>query len=240
MDGYTVEQVAAGDVVFCEGDAAKVAYLLLSGRVALSRETDSGTIILSEHGERQIFGEAAVVEECDRDCMAQMVEDGQLVTIGADMLNAQLEQSPPIVRTIVRSLVSQVLRANARLSPEQDRDLFLAAAHLLYQMNLAARADGTHSLPYERAMKTMSIVLSRSIPEIDIVLGIFADLKLIGFTHHGNKAPHLTFLVQDGFLGKALRHHDETAGKALSAGRSELVLVPAGAECDTQETNNDD
>jgi CRP-like cAMP-binding protein len=237
MDGYSVEQKAAGDVVFREGDVAKVAYLLLSGRVALSRETESGTIELGEFGERQIFGEVAVVEECDRDCTAQMIDDGQLVPIGAEMLNAQLEQSPPMVRTIVRSLVSQVLLANQRVAPTADRNLFLAATHLLYQMNLAARADGTQSLPYDRAMKTMTTVLTRSVPEIDMVLSVFSDLNLIAFTHRANKPPQLTFLVQDGFLGKALRHYDETGGALpLGAEAADSAAEPAEPTADLQET----
>lgn len=212
MEGFNVRSMATGDLVFQEGEAADSAFLVLSGRVALARETEHGTIPLAVFGDRQIFGEVAVIDEGQRDCLAQAIEDGQIVPIPAQTLQAQLEQSPPMIRTIVRSLVTQLSRAQQRLQPEQDRNLFLATAHLLYQMAIALKADGTNSLPLERAMRVLTTVLGRSAPEVEAVLETFDDLRLIGWTTAGTRMPHLTFLVQDGFLGKALRHYDETGG----------------------------
>jgi CRP-like cAMP-binding protein len=213
MDGYSVRPVTTGEVVFREGEPAEAAYLLLSGRVALSRETEHGTIPLAEFGDRQVFGEVAVIEACQRDATAYMLDGGEIVPIPPEQLAAQLEQSPPLIRTIVRSLVGQLVRAQQRLQPEQDRSLYLAAAHLLYQMNIALSADATTSLPYARAMTTLTTVLGRSVPEIEAVLSIFTDLNLIGFDMRGRQQPHLKFLVQEGFLGKALRHYDLMGGE---------------------------
>jgi CRP-like cAMP-binding protein len=212
MDGYNVRPVATGEVVFRQGDVAAEAYLLLEGRVALSRETEHGTIPLAEFGDRQVFGEVAILDACDRDATAQMLADGQIVPIAPDVLQAQLDQAPPLIRTIVRSLVGQLVRAQAKLQPAQDRQLYLAMAHLLYQMNIALTADKATGMPYERAMNVLTTVLGRSVPEIEAVLTVFADLHLIDWDFRSHAVPHLRFLVQEGFLGKSLRHYDLMGG----------------------------
>lgn len=221
MDGYAVTSVSAGEVVYREGEPADTAYLLLSGRVALSRETAHGTVPLAEFSNRQVFGEVAVLEACDRDATAYMVDGGDLVPIPPATLAAQLAQSPPLIRTIVHSLVGQLVRAQQRLQPQADRQLFLAAAHLLYQMNIALTADGATSLPYPRAMTVLTTVLGRTAPEIEAVLDQFLDLNLVAFDLRARPAPHLKFLVQEGFLGKALRHYDQMIAQAGGAAPEE-------------------
>jgi CRP-like cAMP-binding protein len=87
--------VNAGEFLFREGDVADVAYIVLSGKIALSEsndghETDAGTV---EAG--RAFGELALFDaQTLRQHTAHALEDTVVSTVSPEEFNASLSQCP--------------------------------------------------------------------------------------------------------------------------------------------------
>lgn len=104
-----VEQIehAAGAAIFHEGDPGEDLYLVVRGRVAIER----GGVRLAELGEREFFGDLAVLDHQPRSADAICVEDAQLLRLrGADLRELMVTR-PPIVKGILEVLVRR-LRAD--------------------------------------------------------------------------------------------------------------------------------
>lgn len=72
-------KLASGDIIFREGDASDVAYVIESGRVEIFRETSSGehqSLAMLKVG--QMFGEMGPMDGAPRTASARAVGDVQL------------------------------------------------------------------------------------------------------------------------------------------------------------------
>ena len=90
--------LAAGDVVFEEGEAGPFAYLIVAGRVALFLRRDGVEVPIAEHGAGEIFGEMAILSADARTASARAIEDCVLVPVSAEQIQHRLLQTDPILR----------------------------------------------------------------------------------------------------------------------------------------------
>lgn len=107
-----LEQVehGAGATIFHEGDPGEDLYLVVRGRVAI----EGGGRRVAELGEREFFGDLAVLDHQPRSADAVCVEDSQLLRLrGADLRELMVTR-PPIVEAIVRVLVRRLRDAGQR------------------------------------------------------------------------------------------------------------------------------
>jgi CRP-like cAMP-binding protein len=107
-------EVAAGSLIFQEGDYGDCLYIILGGSVRIHR----GARELAILGRLESFGEMAVLDGSPRSASATAVEDSTMIKIDRDQFLDLLRSSPEILQRIVRLLLARIRKTNDKLSSD--------------------------------------------------------------------------------------------------------------------------
>lgn len=132
--GARETHVAAGDLILTEGEVGEAFYIILEGRVQISKFLELGTQrLLNELQRGQFFGEMALIEEAPRMASAYALQATTLLVITRQDFQDLLTHSMPASLTIMRSVVKRFREAD-RLAigelREKNRELARAYAEL--------------------------------------------------------------------------------------------------------------
>lgn len=103
----------AGDVIFYEGDAEKVLYKILSGKITIYGaygRAQQREIAVLEKG--QCFGEMAILENAPRSATAVAVEDTHLMCYHEEILALFVKQNTAFFMDLLRSLSLRLRNTN--------------------------------------------------------------------------------------------------------------------------------
>jgi diguanylate cyclase len=117
--------LAAGDVVFREGDAPTTAFLIESGRVEIFTDRNGEQVRLATLGSGDLLGEVAVIDDAARTATAIATESCVLLSIDRAAIGERLQQADPIVRSL---LEGQLRRYRGALAAMQGRSDDIEAA----------------------------------------------------------------------------------------------------------------
>ena len=117
----TEETHAAGTKIFQHGDAGDKLYLILDGKVRISREVPGmGEEALAVLGPGQVFGEMALLDESARSADARVHERCRVLAIPKDgfddLLFLHKDLAYEVLWSIVRLLVSRLRETNDKLT----------------------------------------------------------------------------------------------------------------------------
>lgn len=115
LDAGEIKQVAAGDVLLKEGDAADFAVLVLTGELEVFIERDGHQFVLTEAGPGTILGELALLCGIPRSASARATADSTV-----------LEWDDETLRTLLlrdRSLAQRIFRETLRTLVEKEQEL---------------------------------------------------------------------------------------------------------------------
>jgi len=115
------ETHAVGTKIFQHGDAGDKLYLILEGRVRISREVAGmGEEALAVLGPGHVFGEMALLDESPRSADARVHERCRLLVIPKDgfddLLFLHKDLAFEVLWNIVRLLVSRLRQTNDKLT----------------------------------------------------------------------------------------------------------------------------
>jgi CRP-like cAMP-binding protein len=108
FEGFTLEQLrllafgaeratlAADRKLYREDDEADSAYVIISGRIVLYRETDSARSPIGSVGPGAILGELALVADTRRLTSASAAEDSEVLRLNRRMFRRILEEYPDV------------------------------------------------------------------------------------------------------------------------------------------------
>ncbi|MFM8782062.1 MAG: cyclic nucleotide-binding domain-containing protein, partial [Gemmatimonadota bacterium] len=82
-DGIVTREVAAGEVIFSEGDTADFACLVLSGRFEALQWDDGGVRVLGASGQGTFVGELGVLENAPRAATVRALEPSTVLVLSA-------------------------------------------------------------------------------------------------------------------------------------------------------------
>lgn len=141
----TPVEVKAGQVIIRQGDAGDFYYIIKSGRVGVSRksETDGKVVVLSELKEGDGFGEEALVSGAPRNANVIALTDATLMRLTKHDFDGLLRQ--PLVKLVSLPEAQQMVRAGAglidvRTEDEFHRGAIKGAANVpLYLLRLKAK-----------------------------------------------------------------------------------------------------
>ncbi len=106
----------AGQIVFEEGDIGDEMYLIYSGRVKIfKRGKNREEMVLSELGEKDYFGEMALLDDAPRSASAMVLEPTVLSVLTREKLYTIIYEKPEIAIEVCRILSSRLRDANDRL-----------------------------------------------------------------------------------------------------------------------------
>ncbi len=117
----TEESHALGTKIFQHGDAGDKLYLILEGRVRISREVPGmGEAALAVLGPGQVFGEMALLDESPRSADARVHERCRLLAIPKDgfddLLFLHKDLAYEVLWSIVRMLVGRLRETTDKLT----------------------------------------------------------------------------------------------------------------------------
>ena len=115
------ETHAAGTKIFQHGDAGDKLYLILEGRVRISRDVPGmGEEALAVLGPGQVFGEMALLDESPRSADARVHERCRLLAIAKDgfddLLFLHKDLAYEVLWSIVRMLVARLRETTEKLT----------------------------------------------------------------------------------------------------------------------------
>jgi CRP-like cAMP-binding protein len=103
--GYrTTRELAAGAVVFREGDSGKEMYGVLSGAVELK----AGSNVLATLGPGDTFGEMALVDDSPRSATATALTDTTLAVIDEQQFIFLVQETPSFALQVMAALAAKL------------------------------------------------------------------------------------------------------------------------------------
>lgn len=103
----TVSVFQQGALIFTEGDPPDCAYLIEEGRVEIASERGGERVVFDVLGPGEVFGEIAVLDAERRTATARALTEVRLLRIERGQLIERVEQSDPIVRQLLRKLLTR-------------------------------------------------------------------------------------------------------------------------------------
>jgi CRP/FNR family cyclic AMP-dependent transcriptional regulator len=103
-------------VIFEEGEAGDVLYIIKSGLVKISKEASDGrvkTLALLKAGD--FFGEMSVLSEEGRSANAETLSDAELLLMRRDDFSGLLDKNPSVSLHIIRTLIERLFAADRQI-----------------------------------------------------------------------------------------------------------------------------
>jgi CRP/FNR family cyclic AMP-dependent transcriptional regulator len=109
----TVVQLERGERLFTEGDAGDRLYIILTGKIKLTKAAPDGREnLLSVHGPGEMFGELSLFDPVPRTSSATAVTDAQLAGLAHDSLRTWLSTRPEVAMHLLQALAQRLRRIN--------------------------------------------------------------------------------------------------------------------------------
>lgn len=103
------------ETLFREGDASDSAYVVKSGRLAITKAKGSSEIILAELGPGSMLGEMAFFDNKPRSASAKAMVDSVVISLPFVALNAQFKTFPEWLKVMVKTINEHLRDANKRI-----------------------------------------------------------------------------------------------------------------------------
>jgi EAL domain-containing protein (putative c-di-GMP-specific phosphodiesterase class I) len=148
MDRFK-QKLAAGELLFEQGDEGSCAYIVESGVIEILH---GGGRIVARLGAGEIFGEMALLGERSRAAAARAAEDTVLTRFTQDYLSERVQAADPMVRHLLRTLSRrsrQLLDGKSAPAPAPaDADSALAHDHVRAEQELTLGLERGELLLY--------------------------------------------------------------------------------------------
>ncbi len=136
-------RLAAGEVVFREGDGSDTCYIVRSGHARAVREhVDGRSLTLAHFGPSDIFGELAMFDDEKRSATVEALEETEVMAILGGDMRRLLGRHPDIAIKLVVALGRRLRETNARLTRQSFQTVQSRVATVLSQLVSAAREQG--------------------------------------------------------------------------------------------------
>ena len=233
--------VAAGQVIFRQGDAGDGLYLVVSGRLRVSVAGDipgdGPERMLYDLGRGAIVGEMALLTDRPRAATVSAVRDSDLLLLRVSSFTSLLERSPALVTGMIRLLVDRLLAVDQLLVV--DRPRVPAPGGRTIAVAAAGRSVG----PGARAAALVAGQLAAQLARTGSVFRVDADVvarqlgpnaaqrspgeggraELIGWLHAVERSHDRVIYQPDP---------DDTAWSRLCLSQSDVVLLAASSTDD--------
>ena len=100
----TEETREQGDEIFAEGEAGDALYLVIDGRVRVHKADR----VIAELGERECFGEMAILDAAPRSATVTALSDTNLLKLARDDFQEIMGEKPEIAMGIIKVLTRRL------------------------------------------------------------------------------------------------------------------------------------
>lgn len=107
-DRVTFVSLAAGEVLFHEGESADAAYVLVSGRVRILVREDEGWVApIAEVGAGELIGELALLDDGTRSATVVAARDSVVARLPRDDFESLVTAHPTAMLSVIRRIVAR-------------------------------------------------------------------------------------------------------------------------------------
>ena len=119
----TVITFKAGETIIEEGDEGSSAYVILSGKVKVYKNTGQGEVTLAFMENGQVFGEMALIEDRPRSASVKAETKLKVRVIDRDQFNNLLRGDPSRLIPIMKSLFERLRQSSEKLAEIAEDDI---------------------------------------------------------------------------------------------------------------------
>jgi CRP/FNR family transcriptional regulator len=106
-----------GQIIFHLGDPGGLLYIMVSGKIKISRSTPDGQeALLAILGPGDFFGELALLDDSPRSATAEAIEPTETITLHRDEFLRFLEKNPDFARHVLSILSKRIRHMNSQIS----------------------------------------------------------------------------------------------------------------------------
>jgi len=106
--------LAAGEVVFHEGDEGVAMHIIVSGKAEIYHERGGKEDVIRQLGPGEVFGEISVLVQHPRIASVRVVEPTELLVLSAWNFRTALDESPELPHHLVYRLAQWIVDAEDR------------------------------------------------------------------------------------------------------------------------------
>jgi CRP/FNR family transcriptional regulator, cyclic AMP receptor protein len=111
--GIITVHLDRGERLFSEGDKGDKLYIILAGKIKLTKAAPDGREnLLSVHGPGEMFGELSLFDPIPRTSSATAVTSAELAGVAHDDLRAWLSTRPEVAMHLLQALAQRLRRIN--------------------------------------------------------------------------------------------------------------------------------
>lgn len=105
----------AGDAIVEEGHPGSHICIIEKGKVEVWKSDSGGKkIVLGSLSAGQIFGEMSIIDKSPRAATVTAIEPTIIINIDGDKLLEALRQCPPIIATLLKTLITNLKNAQSK------------------------------------------------------------------------------------------------------------------------------
>jgi CRP-like cAMP-binding protein len=104
---FETVQFAPGTYVIREGERGDAAYMVVSGKLEVSKQVDGTRRVLRELGPGEVFGETAIFAASRRTASVRVVEQASLIAVNSQVMEQELLSMKPWMSAFIRTLASR-------------------------------------------------------------------------------------------------------------------------------------
>ena len=112
----TIQRYSSGDSIVSEGIVSNNAYIVLEGKVNITKKVDKKSILINTLNKGEVFGEMGLISQSVRSASVVAVGNVTIGVIEREQFEAIVAKLPDDVRAIVKALVDRLRYTSDQLS----------------------------------------------------------------------------------------------------------------------------
>ncbi|MCH6579926.1 MAG: cyclic nucleotide-binding domain-containing protein [Nitrospinae bacterium] len=111
-----IQRYANGDIIVSEGIVSNNAYIILEGKVNVTKKVDKKSILINSLSKGEVFGEMGMISQSTRSASVVAVGNVTIGVIDREQFEATVSQLPEDIQAIVNALVDRLRYTSDQLS----------------------------------------------------------------------------------------------------------------------------